>query len=93
MAMVLTVTIPLDMTDLLRDTPEEFQEQAAIQYASDLIVRKVEQDILIKQLTTLASVDLPDKLKDAVMKTYNAELLTIRNAIPDIEYKLEVNKD
>ena len=89
MAKVLTVTIPLDVSDILTRYPTEYHEQAAVEYASDLIVQRVEQDILMKQLTTLASVNLPDTVKDGMMASYNAALLMIRNAMPDIEYKLE----
>jgi len=89
MTMVLTVSIPLDVTDFLKDLPLEYHKQAAIEYAFDLIAKRVECDILLKQLDLMANTAIDANVKDAMMEAYNTDLHMIRNAMPSIEYKLE----
>lgn len=89
MKTVLTVSIPLDMTDFLKDLPLEYHSQAAIEYAFDLIANRVECDILSKQLNLIASTAIDASVKDAMMESYNIDLHMIRSAMPAIEYKIE----
>lgn len=87
--MILTVSIPLDVTDFLKDLPLEYHSQAAIEYAFDLIANRVECDILSKQLDLMADIAIDANVKDAMMESYNIDLHMIRSAMPSIKYKLE----
>jgi hypothetical protein len=89
MTMVLTVSIPLDVTDILKDLPLEYHKQAAIEHAFDFIAKRVECDILLKQLNLMANTAIDATIKVAMMEAYSIDLHMIRNAMPAIEYKLE----
>ena len=86
---IVTVSIPLDLSDIVGDVDDDAAVGQAVHYAYELTVERIHNSLLESKLETHADISIDSVVKDATIAAYNRDIKIIEHAKLYTTYNVE----
>ena len=86
---IVTVSIPLDLSDIVGDVDDDEAVGQAVHYAFELTVERIRNSLLERKLETHADISIDSVVKDAAIAAYDRDIDIIKHASLHTTYNVE----